>query len=348
MNALRLLFLGPLSILCFQSTAQVEDLMRDKNITWIAESYNDFLTDYVAEEQIGKKISKARLLKFCNPTESDIDEEFTLQGFILELAKADKLPIYKDDQCTQPISYAMASRDIDTVTESKIYEWRCNLGTGQVFAESLMFFRAHQVLYYDSVNIQFGLRILAIAPMRIQRNQMAETMAWKPLFWMKVTDLKEKRNLSDESVTWAKRMTLIDGVALKADSVKILKQTSDNMPLIHLCKEVLTNPEIPFYKADDAPIRTTYNMDERKNLFIQRDSTFTIDRVTYADKVDVSVHEIKEEDMKELRIVQNWYWDDKKQQLEIWLSAVGPLIDMKTEAGEFLFKRPLFYRRTDD
>jgi hypothetical protein len=51
MNVLRLLFLGPLSILCFQSTAQVDDLMRDKNITWIAESYNDFLTDEIAAEK---------------------------------------------------------------------------------------------------------------------------------------------------------------------------------------------------------------------------------------------------------------------------------------------------------
>lgn len=41
MKSLRLYFLGPLSILCLQITAQVDDLMRDKNITWIAESYND-------------------------------------------------------------------------------------------------------------------------------------------------------------------------------------------------------------------------------------------------------------------------------------------------------------------
>lgn len=91
MKRLRLCFLVPLSIFCCQMTAQVDDLMRDKNITWIAESYNDFLTDESAAETIGKRISGARLLKFYNPTEGGMPEEFVLQDFILELAKAGQL-----------------------------------------------------------------------------------------------------------------------------------------------------------------------------------------------------------------------------------------------------------------
>jgi hypothetical protein len=47
-------------------------------------------------------------------------------------------------------------------------------------------------------------------------------------------------------------------------------------------------------------------------------------------------------------MIQNWYWDDKKKMLEIYLSAKSILKDVKNEAGEFLYKRPLFYRRTDD
>jgi hypothetical protein len=351
MNALRRLFLVPLSILCFHSTAQVEDLMRDKNISWMVESYNDFITDAIAQEKIGKRISGVRMLKFYNPTESDVPEEFLLQNNILELAKAEKLTIYKDDRCTQEVSYEIASGWLDTliITNPTTYEPRtCSLGRGWISYEDILFFRAHQILYYDSSKVQFGLRTLAIAPMRKVTDERGEIVNWQPIFWLKVTDLKEKRNLSDGSIMWAKRMTLIDGVPLKSDSVKILKKTGENMPLTHLCKQLFTNPEIPFYRADEVPIKTTYNMTERENLFIERDSISTIEPTTYAVKVEVSVHEIKEADIKELRIVQNWYWDAKKEQLEIWLSAVGPLIDVKNETGEFLFKRPLFYRRTDD
>ena len=341
MNALKVLILIPLSIFCFQSTAQVEDLMRDKNITWMVESYNDFMTDYVAEEQLGKKMSRAKLLKFCNPSEVGMDEEFTLQELILELAKANTLPIYKDDQCTQPTSYDSASADIDTVTDIKRYEWRCSLGIGILTAESFLFFRVRQVLYYDSVNVQFGLRTLAIAPMRRQYNQIGETVAWKPLCWMKVTDLKEKRNLSDESITWAKRLELMDGVSLQSDSVKILKQMSDSTPVTALFKALTDNPKIPFYNNDNATPRVKLSPQERAIFLTQKERNVIVD-----DKLLGEV--IKARPIKELRIVQNWYWNNKKKQLEIELTAVGPLMDIRSDAGEFLYKIPIFYRRTDD
>ena len=353
MKRLRLCFLLPLSIFCYQMTAQVDDLMRDKNITWIAESYNDFLTDYMAQEKLGKRISGVRLLKFYNPNGEDMPEEFVLQHFILELAKADKLAIYKDDKCTQPTTYGKASGSVDTLDLENIttYETKtCRMVEGLIYDEDILFFRAHQIVYYDSSKVQFGLRTLSIAPMMKVTDESGSIINWKPLFWMQAIDLIEKRNLLDESIIFAKRMVLIDGIALKADSVKILKQLGADMPLRHLRREVLTNPEILFYRADEITIRTTFNMVERKNLFIQRDSIFAFAPTTYTleKRVEVNVREIKEADMKELRIVQNWYWDDKKKQLQIWLWGTGPLIDIKNEASEFLFKRPLFYRRTDD
>jgi Gliding motility associated protein GldN len=350
MKSLRLYILGPLSILCLQITAQVDDLMRDKNVTWMAESYNDFLTDEIAVEKIGKEISRVKTLKFYNPTEGGMPEEFVLQYFILELAQNGKIPIYKDDKCTQPVSYEIASGEKDTDELGGIvYETKCTLGKGYMTAEYMIFFRAHQILYYDSSKVQFGLRTLAIAPMLRQTDEKGETTGWKPLFWIKVTDLKEKRNLSDESITWAKRMILTNGVSLKADNVKILKTFGKNEPAASLFQAIKKKAEIPFYDSYDTSIKTKFSMARRGDFFTERDSSKPFDITTYnVDDHHFPTSGIKVTDIKELRILQNWYWDNKKQQIEIWLSAVGPLIDMKNEAGEFLYKMPLFYRRTDD
>jgi hypothetical protein len=348
MKCLRLYFLGILSILCFQSTAQVDDLMKDKNITWMAESYNDFLTDAITIEKIGKEISRAKTLKFYNPTEGDIPEEFVLQYFILELAKNKKIPIYKDDKCMEPISYEIASGEKDTdELGHDVFETKCTMGKGWIFTEELLFFRAHQILFFDSSNIQFGLRTIAIAPMMRKANEQGETTGWKPLFWIKATDLKGKRNLSDESIIWAKRMSLTNGVSLKADNVKILKTFGENEPVASLLYAIKKNPEIAFYDADDVAIKTKFSAARRADLFTEKDSARQIDDTNYEDH-HFPTNDIKVTDFKELRILQNWYWDDKNQQIEIWLSAVGPLIDMKNEIGEFLFKVPIFYRRTDD
>jgi Gliding motility associated protein GldN len=325
--------------------------MRDKNITWIAESYNDFLTDEIAAEKIGKRISGAKMLKFYNPNEDAMPEEFFLQYLILELAQNKKISIYKDDKCTQPVSYEIASGGIDTSTWSDptTYETGCSLGRGYVDIERLLFFRAHQIIYYDSAKIQFGLRTVAIAPMTSIANERGEITGWRPFFWIKVTDLKENRNLSDESITWAKRMILTNGVSLKVDNVKILKRFGENEPVASLFHAIKSKPKIPFYDSYYSSIKTEFNTTRRADFFTERDSSKPFDITTYnADDHHFPTNGIKVTDVKELRILQNWYWDDEKHQLEIWLSAVGPLVDMKNEAGEFLYKYPLFYRRTDD
>jgi hypothetical protein len=352
MNLLRLLFLGPLSILCLKSTAQVDDLMRDKNITWIAESYNDFLTDASAEEKIGKRLSVAKMLKFYNPTESDMPEAFVLQNYILELAKAEKLTIYKDDRCTQEVSYSSVISWIDSfrfIEPTTYYVNRCRLGANFIAEEDILFFRAHQILYYDSSKVQFSLRTLAVAPMKQIRNDTGAFMYWIPIFWLKVSDLKEKRVLSDESITWAKGMTLVNGVALKADSVKILKQMSDSIPIAPLFQAVLTKPNIPFYRPDSLPLWVKYTFAETQKLFIRRDTACSgIDPDPNQTKLTIINSDIHSTDIVGLRLIQNWYWDDRKKRLEIYLVATAPLKNINNEAGEFLFKMPIFYRRTDD
>jgi hypothetical protein len=87
MKSLRLYFLGPLSILCFQSTAQVEDLMKDKNITWIAESYTDVVTEGIMQDKIGKPMNQVIPLKFLNTNEEILPENFILQGLLLEASQ---------------------------------------------------------------------------------------------------------------------------------------------------------------------------------------------------------------------------------------------------------------------
>ena len=347
MYTLRLLFLVPLSILCLQSTAQVEDLMRDKNITWMVESYNDFLTDERAAEKIGKEVSRVRTLKFLNLTEEYVSDELALQNYILEAVKKGEIVMYKDANCAivHPIDDLVR---LDTSQNCfNINPFAPSFFVYKIYpeGEDVYFFRARQVLYYNSKTVQFGLRTIAIAPMKRETNEAGEIVAWKPLFWMKVTDLSKKHNLSDDAVIWAKQMNLRDGVALKADSVKVLKQINDSVPIAPLFQAFLTKPKIPFYKPDSLWAR--YSLNERQKLFIQRD-TITCAGGDAVLEPKIINRDIHASDIVGLRLLQNWYWNDKKKRLEIYLVATAPLKDIKNEADEFLFRQALFYRRTDD
>jgi Gliding motility associated protein GldN len=349
MKSLRLYILGPLSILCFQITAQVEDLMKDKNITWMAESYNDFVTEGIMQDKIGNPMNQVIPLKFLNTNEEIVPENFILQRLLIEAVQADKLLIYKDAECELLTSYEnLIHRNEVRVDDSTTYETRTCVSYDIPSAKQMLFFRTRQILYYDSIKVQFGLRTLAIAPMTKVLNEAGEIINWKPLFWMKATDLTEKRRLSDESITWAAQISSHNDIDLRKDSTKLLKSSDDYSPKQPLFRAFYEDEKISFYKPNGKDMTTKFDLAERKEFFEGRDTILTINPTNYQTETKIVFRCFPMFDYNYLGLIQNWYWDDKKKSLEIYLSATSILKDVRNEAGDFLYKRPYFYRRTDD
>jgi Gliding motility associated protein GldN len=352
MKALRLFCLLPLSILCLKMTAQVEDLTQDKSITWIAESYNDFFANARIAEELNEGRNKAKLIESYDFTEENAPENCGLQHAILKAAKEGKFSLYADGDCNKPISYDELCLK-DTIVEenliSKKIEMRVVVHEPITAIHRLLFLRAHQIVYFDTQKVQFGLRTLAIAIMIRAFNKEDQPSGFRPYFWIKANDLLEKYNLSDDAITWMKTVELRNGVALASDNVKILKQINDSVPIAPLFQAVLTKPNIPFYRPDSLPLWVKYTFAETQKLFIRRDTACSgIDPDPNQTKLTIINSDIYPTDIVGLRLIQNWYWDDKKKRLEIYLVATAPLKNVNNEAGEFLFRQALFYRRTDD
>ncbi len=345
MKALRLYFLGPLSILCLQITAQVDDLMRDKNITWMAESYNNFVIDQALEGKINNASNFVTPLKYVNITEGSMSEEFTLQNIILEAVKQGKLKIYQDEICKTETSYdAICRHDSICSVNPYTYKFEVKLTEGLPFIK-LSLFQAHQILFYNAKKAQFNLRTLGIAFM-IKSYGIKDLY---PLFWIKATDLNKKRRLLNKSITWAKRVT--KGLDISADSSKILKKTTHNEPLLSFYSALFGEKiKIPIYKPNGTEMKTKFSQSEKRELFsrMQIDTIDTIDPTTYEAKTKIVYSNLNNDDLKYLQVIQNWYWNDKKKRFEIWLAATAPLRKVYNGVGEIMFKVPYFYRRTDD
>jgi hypothetical protein len=343
MKALHLLILLPLSILCSKSTAQVDDLMRDKNITWIAETYNDFMSDKVVENVIGKRLNDVTTLKFINNTEGVSSEKFALQQFILNAVKDKKLTIFKRADCKESMNYDdICKFDSLVGSNNKIIVRR-----NEIPVKNIPFFRAHQILFYDSSKVQFGLRTLAIAIIGYIYDENNQVIS-KPVFWIKVADLTEQKHLSNSSITWAKRINFYNGIDLRKDSIRILKQSDEYTPKYPLFRAFHKNDKVSFYKHNGTEITTRYSLAERKHFFEGRDTLETIDPTTYKTTTKIVYRCYPTLGYDYLGLIQNWYWDDKKKRLEIWLSATSILKDVNDSEGNRLYKKPLFYRRTDD
>jgi Gliding motility associated protein GldN len=269
-----------------------------------------------------------------------------LQYELLKAVKKKEIVIYEDPNC-KTIMHPKNLIRIDSISlcDANIWEAQYRILKSPYNEEDIIFFRAHQIMFYDNKKSQFGLRTTAIAPMIKKYDDQYNHIGWRPLFWIKAFDLTKKRNLSNDAITWAKRMSLHNGVALKADSVKILKQMGDSVPMKPLFQAFLIKPNIPFYRSDSMPLWVKHTFIEKQKLFIQRD---TITCISLEPAFVIINRDIHHFDVVGLRLIQNWYWDDKKKRLEIYLVATAPLKDVKNEAGEFLYKYSLFYRSTDD
>jgi hypothetical protein len=352
MNLLRLLFLGPLSILCFHSTAQVDDLMRDKNITWIAESYNDVVTDQVMEGKISSATNFVTPLKYVNLAEGNASEEFILQNIVLEAVKKGELNIYRDCDCKIATTYNdICTHDTITQINPNTYETENKIVAGLSWSRQFTVFRSHQIFFYNAKKAQFGLRTIAIAAIQPEYDGEGKgtIVSWTPLFWIKVADLGKKRKLSEVSITWAKRLTFKKGVVFRgSDSSRILKQTEVGAPMKSMFATLKTKAKIQFYSPEKWQSGVPLKLSERIDLLESVDTVSAIDPITHLMSNKIIVKEMSPDIVNHLQSIQNWYWDDKKKRLEIYLVATVPFVDVKNEAGDFLFRLPLFYRLNAD
>ena len=318
MNILKLLFLLPLSILSFTMSAQIDDLMRNNDITWIAEIGSDFIVDD-AEKAESRGLNRIRTLK-----KHENDHSF-FAGLMYKIYKAQQL--------------------------------KNNL---LIVNEAIEAIRVNQILFYNAKNAQFGLRTLGFSP--LVKN--VDSSAWKSLLWMKARDLENPPDLSSMDIIWARRINQHHGFDLK--NAHILKCTDTSMPIQHLLKVFETDDKTPFFKAnsdimpyqsdvyEEEKIKTPdadiipypLTLFEREAMIASRDTIIALVDGKATWKVVEHRRDINK--INRLRLIQEWYWDDKKQELCIHLAAVAPLYDVCNEVGEFLYRVPLFYRRNDD
>jgi Gliding motility associated protein GldN len=353
----------PLSIFSQNSSTYLLDLMKHKNITWIAEYYNDFIlhpnNDFIlhpnTERVVGQNMNKVKTLKYLNEAEHS-DEEFYVQELVMEAAKKGLMPIYKDVDCLQKTSFdSVNQRHHDSVESIQMNEpieyssiIKCTFGReNKINLNNVPFFRAHQIIFYDSLNAQFGLKTIAIAPV-IAIYDNNNKISWHPLFWMKASDLNIKKDLSDKNIIWAGQLR--KKLPFKSDNVTTLKQANIEEPRKSFFEAARLKLNIPFYDSYTRIMdkrETVMLPEERKKLFYEEIEDTS--QMQTDEKVTKLVYNPSIMDnIKGLDLVQNWYWDDKKKSFEIWHLGTSMLFYQYDDAGNLLGSQPLFYRRTDD
>ncbi|MEO6039332.1 MAG: hypothetical protein ABIQ93_13045, partial [Saprospiraceae bacterium] len=182
----------------------------------------------------------------------------------------------------------------------------------------------------------------AVAPLVEQWDDAGDSIAIGPFFWFKPDDKLQK--LTDDAIVWAKTTRNIQEktqVLIDADWVLKVSAGFKN-PLVHLLQVMKTDQKTPFYDAwNEKPLSAA----ERLSLLSSTDTMVTFNAQTYEEKTEIRHREINPDSIKELRLLQTWYWDEERHRLSICLEGVGPVVDYLDGMGDFRFSRVPFYRR---
>jgi hypothetical protein len=130
-------------------TAQIDDLLTNKDIPWIAETYNNFQTSEPEDTLITKSLNRVSLLKFIKVNEqSNLDEKFAFQNVLLIAISKKQITCYADEDCKIENPNWYSGADTLMLINPITYKEELRVVYSSVWAGSISVFRARQIIYY--------------------------------------------------------------------------------------------------------------------------------------------------------------------------------------------------------
>lgn len=320
------------------------DLLKDPEVIWLAETYILFNPDMNRAELKKNGISgHSYTLKTISTLEGGKDlydeeahrlsEKFFRKGFLY----SEKQYVYHDSLLTKQMGDAERRKigsSIDTVItfDPETFQEIINVVVQAVDYEAIKYYKMRVWVYYHRKDMTYKVWPLAIAPV----DERGKSLFWIP---MEKTD---KTDLANPSFDWVKRISFT--CPISGPNVKVLKDPKKDC-FFDIFMSDLKKEAPKTYNTMVLLGNEELSKKEIQAIGNETDTIITFDPKTFKENRTVVKNELKAGAVKEVRIVQDWIWDYKKQQLLFRPLGFAPIIDRYDDAARFLNSGPMFYRR---
>lgn len=343
-----MLFALLLTYLPFSLSAQIDDLLKNPDVSYLAtfESEHDFRLSAKRDK------SKIQLLKFHQKDEClDFATDNWLALWMLEEMANGKYKAYDDPELSIWVAHTtLLNRlsSIDTVItfDPKNYEERMQVIRNDINPADIKAFRTHQAIYFDKKSGTYQTRLLALAPLVTITDPTGKVVNTTPLAWLAM-DGKLPSGFSAQSsdVTWS--VLLLDrDKPLEISNLKI-KKNEWRKPFAEQFFQIVQTTMLPVESASGGYGcgKLLSKMDIEAE-YTSIDTIITFDPVTYVETMQVIRNDYKPANLKRVLLSQEWYFDERRKILCNRLKAMSPLIDRYDETGKTLmYTYPLYYLR---
>jgi hypothetical protein len=367
----------------FKSFTQIGNTLKDTNVVWAAEFTTTYYVENLGRLKTkftALGITDVRTIKIFDPNNTILDEDYPLSSKILDEAeKSDSsFIVYTDSECTVPINVEEAAgcifKKIDPITkeEKLIISTHCNphIQSGD--------YKARQVLSYNKIKHQFQLNTLAVGLLTDTTEVNSVYIGNTDFFWFKPQDILGKTvSYNDSNITVIKRLKSGGNSPSFESGFKILKNNigdirsfvltdlkkHSTIPLFNSDLEQLTNAERATLWN---PLMTLFSRDSIMNkITVDSANTVKNKQKTTTDKndefPDFSLYEknfqqkewfqmprdfgVNYETITKMRLIQEWYWDERVKNLQIRLIGVSFVEQVSDFAHWFDYDRSVFYMK---
>ncbi len=329
---------------CFVSAsllqAQYDDLLRDPDITWVAE----YTTNFVMHPE--SKDERLSLNYFDLVQLKNVEDKNDLYGGtqkylnqqFLKKASLEGFSCYKDSL----LERLMTQKEIfSSITEiDTIYGYWEGGNESMVIKNDVSFdqiqcFRIRQVFWYDQKNKAFDARLLAYAPITDIKDNAGNINGTRTLFWLKADENLPKR-FKNKRFSYIFQTKMKDN-APGFEDFKVMKGSFDFKKFF---EAEIGNPSHQLLSRDKY---SPADMQAFRVECFGTDTIVTFHPETYEEQVQIEYRNCIEQ-IEKIRFVQNWYYDERRNRLYARLVGVAPLAAIRDSEGEFRYYKPLFYQ----
>lgn len=347
------LFLPFFPLLLQSQSEPYKKILNDPDVIWAAELDLQFVVEpefFFADSIFEQNLSTP--LKFLNHDPGKkYPEGVMLAAKLMELCLHGKQAAF--DPLIKDSSYDAAHRlqhlrpaDTITVIDPETTMEYNTVVYHDLDVTSIVGVRVLQLLYYREKSAEFYIYTLAYAPVfSVYTNTEPNAFLYQYTpYWFSMPPWSAKSearqpDLHSTNITWARRMKTGNNSPALAE----IQPFKDFKPPI--MQQVLNRfRENPKFHATYTEDGESIPFETREGMIQQIDTVASYDPETYEEITKVIQTEITGFDMTHLRLSQDWFWDDKRQQLIIRLHAFGPMRAVKDWEGNFRYSEVLFWK----
>ncbi len=323
--------------------AQYGDLLENRQISWVAEYITDYELNPAYNDKLETELNLLELVRLTNPKgknelypDSDNKVPYYFSQQLFNDIRAGRLACFAGEDLQEPLTAEQIEsrfhwKDATTTEDGGEF-----VAENEYTAENFVTFRVRQVLYFDAKKRSFGVRILAIAPVTWAADAEGYLNEQKPILWIKMPELTKKQEKDLVRDANYVVQTRLKENAPYPDQLSFRKGNFD------LRAWADSEVEKPSHKVLGPEGFEPLSTSALHELLFTND-TLTALNAAGQNVIDKIVRNNALDDLEKIRLVQNWYYDERRHLLGCRLVAVAPVATITVAGGVFQFDKPLFY-----